>query len=238
MNKATKPSLHTAVAAAAIVLIASGCNRQVEWPPQNEVRESLLNRTDVSSAALQHSYEFESSGMVGMNAYGGLGTPKDESDVKRIYESWGDSPNNSKVKLEPFRLQLQLTSTLGTTQVTAKATSWTKLFDKTGTNVTGWGAILSTGRVIVDRSALLEVDPTIHFTNSFAFADSNDKYCLLALGGSDTGKLLLLHSPDKGGKGSFRLVLGSVGSKASHGSSVAECNSDGWYFHGKKLLRK
>jgi len=194
------------IALSCFLLVIVSCNSKKSvdvcqtWPPNDSICKVLANNTIDS---LIYDFEVQSQGMHGVNKYGVLDNPKDENDVKKMYESFGTVADSNKIKESCFKIKGHFNSQIGKLKVTSSFHNWTKLNDTLGVNIDRWGVVLDSGQIIINKQELSAITHAFQFNNSFTIEEINPKYCLLNINQDSKNQILLIYGFNEEGSGFF-----------------------------------
>jgi len=201
----------------------------IVWPPANfgNTFDKVQNASNV-----KYDWSFESKGMHGMNKYGELDNPYDENDVNKLYGSNNQKSNSDAV----FKIKGEFYSNLGSLKVKATFNKWKKIMSNDGMTVYGWGPILTSGEVIVDKKGLRDISKNSVFDNSYSLSAVNDNYVMIKIDSLKNEQLLLLHSFNANGKGVFAPLPNTINTNVSYQEGEVKAHVDGWYYKDNKIV--
>jgi hypothetical protein len=205
------------------------------WPPNDSICKVLPNATVDS---LTYDFDVQSQGMHGVNKYGVLDNPKDENDVKKMYESFGTVADSNKIKESCFKIKGHFNSQIGKLKVISSFHNWTKLNDTLGVYIDRWGVVLDSGQIIINKQELSAITHDFQFNNNFNIEEINTKYCLININKENKNQILLIYEFNEEGSGFFKPVINSIGTIAKTNLCSFAVKSNGWYSNGKNVSSK
>jgi hypothetical protein len=125
-----------------------------------------------------------------------------------------------------------LVTRIGSFEKKAKWGSWDFVYDATDKEKTAWGPDLTSGEILLPRSAFLSSPADASVENSFEIEASGSYYVLLRLDPTKHHHLCFLNV------GRFQIpTVGYIGSRAEMNGQVLERKADGWYFGASRMSK-
>jgi hypothetical protein len=211
-------------------LLLTGCKGSAPPGESEQVADTKLNEWSWLPSSNKHEAEIA---QIPKDAEFDLFIPKNEALVTKS-AGWGRI--NTYLSFIPTDKESYLVSSgalvsrLGKIEKKAKWGDWDFLFDTAGKDHVGWGYSLTSGDILLPRTAFASPPADASVQNSFEIEAFGDSYALIHLDPAKGHRLCFLKF------GRIQLpTAGYIGTKAEVDGRVLERKTDGWYLGSKRM---